>query len=75
LTLAEQVKLAYSDLARITWAFDEQRSRSRKVKSLELSRDLLLKLAQHNPSLVIKLITESQADTTIDNVVGLIRKG
>jgi hypothetical protein len=64
LDLTEKIRLAYSELNRISWCFGEQPKVRRNVKSMELSKDLLLSLAQHNPYLLMKVVRTSQLRLT-----------
>ncbi|WAK72409.1 MAG: RNA-dependent RNA polymerase [Bremia lactucae associated mitovirus 1] len=68
LSQVEKVRLAYSELSRLSWAFDQPDTR-RKVKSIELSKDLLFRLAQTSPSLLLEIIKTSQAVTSFNKLV------
>lgn len=65
--LVERIKLAYTNFARLTWTFDEQPKPRRDSKALKLSRDLLLRLGSVSPTLLIKVVSNSQAVSEFDN--------
>jgi hypothetical protein len=60
-----EVKLlskAFSDMSRISWPFEDKPKLNRRVKSFELSKDLISRIYQDNPDLAIQLFKTSHAE-------------
>jgi hypothetical protein len=58
---AKLLSKAFSDMSRISWPFDDKPKLNRKVKSLELSKDLFQLIYQDRPELAMKLFQSSHA--------------